>query len=209
MHRIIVIPFTAPNESVIFEYLDDFLGHAILIGDLAGVRLPEPIIGESQIEVDGNAVRVRARLAGIRYGPAIVGAGDRVCGMFDVVGPRVDFRRHSTQVLVHSIDRRDLDLFIPCLGQPDDVGKPRRHLTVLAIAVHLCEERRIAHASRIGIYSRRRFQPATRIRDTELIDDGRVVQKLSQLFSLSSDTGMIVPSRQYSPLPWCPASLSG
>src|ERR1700738_1163102 len=84
MHRIIVIPLAAPNESVTFKYLDDFFRHAIAIGNLAGVRVPEPIIRESQIEIDGNIVRVRTWLTGVCYGPAIVGAGDGVCGKFDL-----------------------------------------------------------------------------------------------------------------------------
>jgi len=44
MHRIIVIPFAAPNEPVIFKYFDDFFRHAIAISNVAGLRVPEPII---------------------------------------------------------------------------------------------------------------------------------------------------------------------
>ena len=73
------------------------------------MRPPVPIIREGGIEIDGDAITVRARLAGVRHGPAIVGAGDRVCGAFDFFGQRVDLRRHGAQMLIDAVHRRDAD----------------------------------------------------------------------------------------------------
>src|SRR5208282_4610367 len=83
VHRIEVIPLATPNEAVFFEDRDDLLRHAIAIQDGAVMRPPVPIIRERGIEIDRDTVAVRARPAGVGYGPAIVSAGDRVCGAFD------------------------------------------------------------------------------------------------------------------------------
>src|ERR1035438_6195072 len=74
VHRIEVVPLPTPNEAVFFEDRDDLLRHAVAIKDAAAMRAPVPIIREYGIEIDRNAVTVRARLAGVRYRPAIVGA---------------------------------------------------------------------------------------------------------------------------------------
>jgi hypothetical protein len=71
MHRIVVIPLPAPDESMLFECVDDLLGHAVMIDDFAGVRPPVPIIREREIKIDNDAVAVRAWLAS---------AGNGVCG---------------------------------------------------------------------------------------------------------------------------------
>src|SRR5271155_2049968 len=44
VHRIVVIPFAAPNEAVLFEDRDDLRGHAVAIKDRAVMRPPVPII---------------------------------------------------------------------------------------------------------------------------------------------------------------------
>ena len=63
------------------------------------MRLPVPIIREGGVEIDRNAVAVRARLAGVGDGTAIVGAGDRIGGAFEVFGQRIDFRRDGAQAV--------------------------------------------------------------------------------------------------------------
>src|SRR5580698_6001381 len=87
VHGIEVVPFAAPDEAVLLEDRDDLLRHAVAIRDRQAtrfvVRLPEPVIGISGVEIDGDAVAVWARCAGIRHRAAIVGAGDRIGGALD------------------------------------------------------------------------------------------------------------------------------
>src|SRR5450830_1467362 len=63
VHRIEVVPLPTPNEAVFFEDRDDLLRHAVAIKDAAAMRAPVPIIREGGIEIDRDAVAVRARLA--------------------------------------------------------------------------------------------------------------------------------------------------
>jgi hypothetical protein len=109
VHRIEVMPLAAPNEAVFFEDRDDLFVHAVAITDGAAMRPPVPIIREGRIEIDGDAVAVRARLAGIRDGSAIVSPGDRVCGALDIFRQRVDLGRHGAQMLIDAVQGRDAD----------------------------------------------------------------------------------------------------
>src|ERR1035437_6776535 len=106
VHRIEVVPLPTPNEAVFFEDHDDLLRHAVAIKDAAAMRAPVPIIREGGIEIDRDAVAVRARLSSVRYGPAIVAASDRVCGAFDFVGQRVDLCRYGAQMLIDVVQGR-------------------------------------------------------------------------------------------------------
>jgi hypothetical protein len=201
VHGIEVIPFAAPNKTVLFEDSDDLRGHAVAIDDGALVRPPIPIIRNRGIEIDGDTVAVRARLAGVGHGAAIVGAGDRVGGAFDVFRQSVDLRRHRAQLRVDAVDRRDADRFAPGFWQPSQRHKAGRHLALLAIAVHLGEERGIAEAARIGIDGRRLCQRAARIGDAKLVGDGRVPSQFLEGFTLGAvrhrHDGSVTPAQNF------------
>jgi len=40
VHRVVMIPFSAPDEAVAFKNIDDFLRHPVAIGDLVSFFLP-------------------------------------------------------------------------------------------------------------------------------------------------------------------------
>ncbi len=72
------------------------------------------------------------------------------------------------------------------LGSQAREARRRRHLTFLAVAVHLREEGGIAEPARIGINGRRFYERAARIRDTKLIDDGSVPQEFRERLALGA-----------------------
>src|SRR4051812_10548330 len=69
MHRIKVIPLSAPYESVTLENLHDFIRNAVAVADLTGPRfsLPEPVIRRIYVQIYGNSIAVRARQSGISH----------------------------------------------------------------------------------------------------------------------------------------------
>src|ERR1700722_20583897 len=96
MHRVVVIPLTAPDKSVPFKYLDDGMGYPISIGYFtASVGFgPTPIVRVIAVNVDIDAERVSAELIGAGNRSPVIRAGGGGYVLFLFFRQLIQFGRH-------------------------------------------------------------------------------------------------------------------
>src|SRR5580704_10332644 len=96
MHRVVVIPFAAPDKSVPFKYLHDRMGYPISIGYFT-VSIgfgPTPVVRVIAVNVDSDAERVSAKLVGSGNRSPVICAGGGGDVLFLFFRQLIQFGRH-------------------------------------------------------------------------------------------------------------------
>ena len=61
VHRIDMLPFSAPDESVVFKQLDQLTGNILIAVRRCRQAGPPPIAADPRIQIDGGSVSVHAQ----------------------------------------------------------------------------------------------------------------------------------------------------
>jgi len=143
VHRIIVIPFAAPDEAMLFEGFDDFSWD--LVGGTAAAFAPAPVGGVFGVDVDGGAEGVDAEAPGPGDVAPVEGAADGN-QVFPKLGITFQFAFYGKEMGGDSVDGGDPDL----LPEPVDGGQMSPDLGG-GVAVHFFEEGFVSDAAGVVV----------------------------------------------------------
>lgn len=147
VHGIVVIPFSAPDESVLFEDFHDFFGDEILV---TISFIPLPVVGLFDIKINGNAEGMGAEAFRSGDGTPIVSPAAGSGELVEVFWKLFNFGRDRLEFLSDPIDGGGPDFLRGDIGEPGDGGEVFLNLGG-SFAIHFFEKGFVADAPGVGM----------------------------------------------------------
>ena len=96
-----MVPFASPHKTVLFKDIHDLVRHAVFVWNLrlAFWRLPQPVIGSGDVEIDSRRIGVHAVLPGVFNRTAGKRSGARIGRTFYGIRKGLDFIENSLHTL--------------------------------------------------------------------------------------------------------------
>src|SRR5262249_41748664 len=141
MHRVVVVPLAAPDETMLLENPNDLPGNFVSVAKVAltvGFR-PSPIVGVRAGDIDGDAETVRALTIGPGDEAAVVGSLRWRQIRKESLRQPIELVGYALQRCRGAVDFAELETFSVLSGQPDDIGRVRHDIFGPAVGVHLSE----------------------------------------------------------------------